>query len=221
MKKIGAVLVVGGGISGMQSSLDLADSGFKVYLLDELPTIGGVMAQLDKTFPTNDCSMCIMAPKLVATGKDPNIELVTNSMISGIEGEAGDFTVHVSKKARFVSEDKCVGCGLCAQWCPVEAINEFNAGLDQQTVVSVRYPQAVPLVYAIDRDKCIGCGLCERLCARKAIDYKQGDEARDLSVGSIILSPGFKAFDPSNLKNLGYGIYPNVVTSLDMPFVCS
>ncbi len=118
-KKVGAVLVVGGGIGGIQAALDLADSGFKVYLVDKNPSIGGVMAQLDKTFPTNDCSMCILAPKLVATGRHPNIELVTNAEIEKLTGKAGNFVVTVKKNPRYVDEEKCTGCGLCMENCPV------------------------------------------------------------------------------------------------------
>jgi heterodisulfide reductase subunit A len=127
--KVGAVMVVGGGISGMQSSLDLADSGFKVYLVDNKPTIGGAMAQLDKTFPTNDCSMCIMAPKLVEVGRHENIEIVTNADVSSVEGKVGAFTITLTKNPRRVDEELCTGCGICSQKCPVEAIDMYNEGL--------------------------------------------------------------------------------------------
>ena len=126
---VGAVLVVGGGIAGMQSSLDLANSGFKVYLLDSSPAIGGTMAQLDKTFPTNDCSMCIMAPKLVDVGRHPNIELLTYSELEDVKGKAGNFTVSIRKKARYVDVEKCTGCGVCAEECPIDAISSFSEGL--------------------------------------------------------------------------------------------
>jgi heterodisulfide reductase subunit A len=156
--KIGAVMVVGGGVAGIQASLDLADSGFKVYLIDRGPSIGGVMAQLDKTFPTNDCSMCILSPKLVATGRHPNITILTNAEVTSLEGEAGNFEVALQIKSRYVIEEKCNGCGLCAQKCPIEVVDAFNEGLGQRGAIYVEYPQAVPLKYIIDREKCIGCG---------------------------------------------------------------
>nr|MDO8091674.1 4Fe-4S binding protein [Candidatus Sigynarchaeota archaeon] len=137
--KVGAVLVVGGEISGIQASLDLADSGFRVYPMDESPSIGGVMAQLDKTFPTNDCAMCILSPKLVGSGRHPNIQLLTNSTIKKVEGKAGHFRVTVTKRPRRVNEEKCTGCGVCAQRCPVEAIDEFNEGLGDRGGIYVKY----------------------------------------------------------------------------------
>jgi heterodisulfide reductase subunit A len=220
-KKVGAVLIVGGGISGMQSSLDLADSGFKVYLLDNSPSIGGVMAQLDKTFPTNDCSMCIMAPKLVATGRHHNIETITFSEIDEIKGEPGNFTVKIKKHPRRVNLEKCTGCGVCAQKCPMEAIDEYNERLIPRSSIFVKYPQAVPLVFTIDKDKCIGCGNCERYCKAQAIEYDQEEEVREINVGSIILSPGFDESDPRIYSAYGYGRYPNVVTSIEFERILS
>lgn len=213
--KVGSVLVVGGGISGMQSSLDLADSGFKVYLLDTLPSIGGVMSQLDKTFPTNDCSMCIMAPKLVATGRHHNIHVISNAEIQKVEGEPGNFKVTVNKRARKVNEEKCTGCGVCATKCPMEAIDEYNMGMVPRASIFVRYAQAVPLVFAIDPNKCIGCGICAEECKAEAVEYDQEDTLTELQVGSIILSPGFKPFDPSVKEEYGYGVYKNVLTSME------
>ena len=174
-QKVGAVLVVGGGVAGIQASLDLADSGFKVYLIDQEASIGGVMAQLDKTFPTNDCSMCILSPKLVATGRHPNITILTNAEIMGLSGEAGNFEVKIKKRARYIIEDKCNGCGLCAQKCPIEAIDAYNEGLSERSAIYVDYPQAVPLKYKIDREKCIGCGTCYEICKAKAVAYDQQD----------------------------------------------
>ncbi|TET79880.1 MAG: CoB--CoM heterodisulfide reductase iron-sulfur subunit A family protein, partial [Candidatus Cloacimonadota bacterium] len=142
--KIGSVLVIGGGIGGMQTSLDLVDSGFKVYLLEKKPNIGGVMAQLDKTFPTNDCSMCIMAPKLVEVGRNPNIEIITRAELERFEGEAGNFTATLRKHPQYMDPDKCTGCGLCAQSCPVELIDEYNEGLTLNNAISILYPQGVP-----------------------------------------------------------------------------
>ncbi len=219
--KVGAVLVVGGGISGMQSSLDLASSGFKVYLLDSSPTIGGVMAQLDKTFPTNDCAMCIMAPKLVESGRHLNVEVLTNAEVKGIKGEPGNFEVEVLKKARYIDVEKCTGCGVCAQQCPVDAINSFNEGLSERRAIYIKYPQAVPLAYFIDRQKCIGCGLCENLCLADAVNYEDQDSIETLDVGAVILSPGFEEFDAKLKGEYGYGIYPNVVTSIEFERILS
>jgi len=220
-EKIGAVLVVGGGIAGIQASLDLADSGFKVYLLDESPSIGGVMAQLDKTFPTNDCAMCILAPKLVGAGRHPNIHLITNADIKRADGEAGNFKVTITRRARFVNGEKCTGCGICAQKCPVEAIDEFNQGLGDRSSIFVKYPQAVPLTYMIDRDKCIGCGTCQEVCKAGAVNYDDKEEEAILSVGSIILAPGFEEFDPNLKSEYGYGRSPNILSSIEFERILS
>ncbi len=214
---VGAVLVVGGGIAGMQSSLDLADSGFRVYLLDKSPSIGGAMAQLDKTFPTNDCAMCIMAPKLVETGRHRNIDLITNAHLEKVEGDAGNFKVTIIKRSRYVDENKCTGCGICTQKCPVEVVDDYNKGLKVRKAIYVRYPQAVPLIFTIDKDHCIGCGNCERNCTAGAIVYNQEEETQELNVGSIIVSPGFDEFDLlKKRREYGYGRYPNVVSSLEL-----
>ncbi len=220
-KKVGAVMVVGGGVAGIQASLDLADSGFKVYLLDQGPCIGGVMAQLDKTFPTNDCSMCILSPKLVATGRHPNITILTNAEITGLKGEAGSFEVKLRRKARHIIEEKCNGCGLCAQKCPIEAVDMFNEGLGNRSAIFVEYPQAVPLKYMIDREKCIGCGTCAEICKAGAIDYEQEESEGTLKVGSIILAPGFETFDARLKSEYGYARYPNVVTSIEFERILS
>jgi heterodisulfide reductase subunit A len=220
-EKVGAVLVVGGGVAGIQASLDLADAGFKVYLIDQGASIGGVMSQLDKTFPTNDCSMCILSPKLVATGRHPNIVILTNTEITGLNGEAGNFEVKIRKRSRYIIEDKCNGCGLCAQKCPIEAVDLYNEGLGNKSAIYVDYPQAVPLKYMIDREKCIGCGTCYEICKAKAIDYDQQDSEAALKVGSIILAPGFEPFDARLKSEYGYGHYPNVVTSIEFERILS
>jgi len=219
--KVGAVLVVGGGIAGIQASLDLADSGFKVYLLDESPSIGGTMTQLDKTFPTNDCAMCILAPKLVAAGRHSNIELVVGAELKSVEGEEGHFQIALIRKPRYIDEEKCTGCGVCARKCPVEAIDEFNEGLGERTAIYIKYPQAVPLVYTIDRNKCIGCGTCQEVCKAGAVQYDEKEKEIVLHVGSIILAPGFEEFDPKLKGEYGYGRYSNVVSSIEFERILS
>ena len=220
-EKIGAVLVVGGGIAGIQAALDLADSGFRVYLIDQSPSIGGVMARLDKTFPTNDCAMCILAPKLVATGRHANITLITNGEVIGLNGEARNFEVKVRKRSRYINEEKCNGCGLCAQKCPVEAVDTFNEGLSDKTAIYVEYLQAVPLKFIIDREKCIGCGTCQEICKARAVEYDQQDSEAILKVGSIILAPGFEPFDARRKSEYGYERFPNVVTSIEFERILS
>ena len=213
--KVGATLIVGGGIAGIQAALDLADAGFKVYLLDESPSIGGTMAQLDKTFPTNDCSMCILAPKLVGAGRHPNIQLITNARLEEVNGEAGNFQVRILKRPRFVDEDKCNGCGVCAQHCPVEVPNEFDERLGVRKAIYVPFPQAVPLKYVIDEENCLKCGLCKQVCKAGAVDFDQKPEVLNLDVGAIILSPGFEEFDPRLKSMYGYGRYANVISSIE------
>jgi heterodisulfide reductase subunit A len=219
-KPTGSVLILGGGIAGVQSALDLAESGFKVYLLDRSTSIGGVMAQLDKTFPTNDCSMCILSPKLVEAGRHPNIELLMNSELKHVSGTAGNFRVEVLKHPRFVDEERCTGCGQCAAKCPTKLPNEFDCGLTQRRAIYVPFPQAVPLIYAIDKEHCKylqteKCGVCKKICKAEAIDYEQEPEILNLNIGSIIVSTGFKLFDAERIKEFGYGIFENVVSSLD------
>ena len=208
-------MVVGGGIGGMQASLDLAESGFFVYLVDNSPTIGGVMAQLDKTFPTNDCSMCIMSPKLVESGRHLNIRILANSEVESLEGEPGRFQVTVTKKPRYIHPDRCTGCGECAKHCPVSAVDTYNEGLSKRAAIYLKYPQAVPKIFLIDREQCIGCGLCERVCLAKAINYGDHLSKEKIEVGSVILAPGYEVFDARLRPEFGYGVYPNVVTSIE------
>ncbi len=212
---IGAVMVVGGGIGGMQASLDLAESGYYVYLVDSSPAIGGVMAQLDKTFPTNDCSMCIMSPKLVECGRHLNIRVITHAEVETIEGEPGHFSVTLTRKPRYIRGDRCTGCGECAKHCPVTAIDAYNEKLNKRAAIYIKYPQAIPKVYLIDREQCIGCGLCERVCLAKAVDYRDIHQVEKIEVGSVILSPGYDEFDARLRPEFGYGVLPNVVTSIE------
>jgi heterodisulfide reductase subunit A2 len=218
-KKIGAVMVIGGGIAGIQASLDLAETGYYVYLIEKSPAIGGVMAQLDKTFPTNDCSLCILSPKLVESGRHLNIQLITMAEVDSVEGEAGAFTVTVNERPRYIDMEKCIACGICAEKCPRKVADEFNEKLGQRKAAYVKYPQAVPLKYAIDEGRCIyfekgKCRACEKFCPAGAVDFKQQPKTHRIEVGSIIVAPGFRAFDPT-LYDYGYGKYPNVITSLE------
>ncbi|MDH5753730.1 MAG: CoB--CoM heterodisulfide reductase iron-sulfur subunit A family protein [Candidatus Bathyarchaeota archaeon] len=219
--KVGAVLIVGGGIAGIQAALDLADSGFRAYVVEDTPSMGGTMTQLDKTFPTNDCAMCILAPKLVGAGRHANIHLITNAEIKKVEGEAGNFKVTVTRRARYVDAEKCTGCGVCAQECPVEAIDEYDEGLSRRSAIFVKYLQAVPSTFIIDREKCIGCGTCQEVCRADAIRYEDKDEDVELNVGAIILAPGFEEFDPHLKSEYGYGRYSNVVSSIEFERILS
>lgn len=222
----GAVLIVGAGITGTQAALDLANSGFFVYLVEKAPSIGGAMAQLDKTFPTNDCSMCILSPKLVESGRHLNIQVMTMSDVESVEGEAGHFRVAVRERPRYVDMDKCIACGVCAEKCPRKVSDEFNEGLNSRKAAYVMYPQAVPLKYLIDEENCIyfqkgKCKACEKFCPAGAIDFSQKAKTHQLEVGSIILAPGFKAFDPHVYDTYGYGQYPNVITSMEFERILS
>ncbi|MFX1282414.1 MAG: FAD-dependent oxidoreductase [Promethearchaeota archaeon] len=221
MENVGAVLVVGGGIGGTQAALDLSMSGYKVYLLESSTSIGGVMAQLDKTFPTNDCSMCILSPKLVEAGRARNIDLIINAKIEKVEGEAGNFQITIFKRSLYINEEKCTGCGVCASECPVEAIDLFNEGLGKIKAISVKYPQAVPLVFAINHENCIGCGVCEGVCKAGAVEYDQEDRIIVLNVGAIILALGYDEFNPTALKQYGYGKFKNVITSIEFERILS
>lgn len=222
----GAVMVVGGGITGVQAALDLADSGFFVYLVEKGSSIGGVMAQLDKTFPTNDCSVCILSPKLVECGRHRNIRLITMAEVQKVEGEPRNFTVTVHEKARYIDMEKCIACGLCAEKCPRSVDDKFNEGLNRRKAAYISYPQAVPLKYLIDDKNCIyfkngKCKACEKFCPTGAVQLDQKATIHTIDVGSIILAPGFKPFDPHVYENYGYGKLANVITSIEFERILS
>ncbi len=215
----GSVLIVGGGIAGVQAALDLSAAGFFVYLVEARPAIGGVMAQLDKTFPTNDCSMCILSPKLVEVSRNQNIKLLTLTEVLEVSGFPGEFSVKLRRNPRYVDESKCIACGECAAKCPKKVPNEFDKGLSFRKAIYLLYPQAVPLKYSVDPKHCIAirkpgrCGFCQKACPSGAIDFSQKIEELELKVGAILLAPGFDTFDPSGLDQYCYGRLPQVMTA--------
>ena len=214
------VLVVGGGIAGIQAALDMAEMGLRVHLLERSPSIGGRMAQLDKTFPTNDCSTCILSPKMVDCARHPNIVLHTYSELVGLSGGAGEFTARVLQRARHVRTDRCTGCGECALKCPRKVPDEFNLGLSQRRAIYLYFPQAVPMVMTIDADECTfltkgKCGLCQRVCQADAIDFEQQNQVVELGVGAVVVATGYDFFDPGFIGQYHYGRFPNVITALE------
>lgn len=225
-ERLGTVLVLGGGIGGVQAALDLADAGRRVYLVEQSPAIGGYMAMLDKTFPTNDCSICILSPKLVTCVRHPNIELLTLTELKSIDGEPGRFRVELLRHARSVDLAKCTGCGLCLEKCPVKLPNEFDGGLSQRRAIYRLYAQAVPNAPVIDRAHCLKftrdrCGNCARVCTAGAIDYGQKDETVTVEVGAVVLASGSEVVSPRVRSEYGYGRYRNVVTSLEFERILS
>jgi len=219
-------LVVGGGIAGIQAALEIADSEHKVYLVERTPSIGGHMSQLDKTFPTLDCSSCILTPKMTMVGSHPHIELLAYSEVEEVSGYIGNFKVRVRKKARYVDEDKCTGCGLCQEKCPWKVDSEFEAGMGKRKAIYTPFPQAVPNTPVIDREHCAyflkgKCRLCEKICEAKAIDFEQADKFVELEVGSIIVATGYSLFDPSIIYQYGYKRLDNVLTSLEFERIVS
>jgi heterodisulfide reductase subunit A len=208
-------MVIGGGVAGMQAALDIADQNYKVVLVEKSPSIGGVMAMLDKTFPTLDCSACILTPRLSEVARHPNIELLTYSEVVGVAGKAGDFRVRVLRKARKVDEEKCSGCGDCVPHCPIEVQNEFDQDLGFRKAIYIGFPQSTPLVYTIDTENCIKCGMCEKSCDRDAIMLDAEDEEVEIPVGAIVVATGYELYDVTKYPRLGYGRYKNVMHALE------
>jgi len=214
-------LVVGGGIAGIQSALEIANAGFHVYLVEREPSIGGHMAQFDKTFPTLDCSACILTPRMVEAGTHPNITLMTWSEVTNVSGYVGNFNVTIKKRARYVNQELCTGCGICEEKCPKKVIDDvFEAGLGYRKAVYTPFAQAVPKFPVMDKENCTyflkgTCKACEKFCPTGAIDFEQQDEFINVEVGNIILATGYDLFDARRVSNYGYGRLPNVFTSLE------
>ncbi len=209
------VLVVGAGISGMQSALDIADKGYKVVIIDKTSTIGGAMVKLDKTFPTNDCSICTAAPKMVELARHPNVELITYAELNKLDGEKGDFSAQIWKKTKYVDPDKCTGCDDCTEVCPVDVVSSFNEKISTRKAIYIEFPQAVPIVYTIDHEHCTGCGACDRVCEPEAINFLEKSQEIEVKVGAVVVATGFEVFEPNEIrKEYGYGKYDNVMTAM-------
>jgi len=216
-----ATMVVGGGIAGIQAALEIADAGFHVYLVEREPSIGGHMSQFDKTFPTLDCSACILTPKMVQAGTHPNITLLTWAEVTHVDGYIGNFTVTVKQKPRYIITSLCTGCGICQEKCPKKIIDEvYEAGLGYRKAVYTPFPQAVPKYPVIDRENCTyfqkgTCKACEKFCPTGAIDFNQEEEYLTIDVGNIILATGYDLFDSRRITQYGYGRLANVFTNLE------
>lgn len=209
-------LVIGGGIAGITAALELADAGIEVALIESKPSIGGHMAQLNKTFPTLDCSQCILTPKMVEVVNHPNIKLYAYSEVKNVEGSPGNYKVTIFMKPRGVDPTKCVSCGLCSEKCPASTINEFDEGLSKRKAIYKPFPQAVPSAYTIDFNACKRCGLCAKICPRGAINLDDKGQVVELDVGAIILATGFDLIDLRSYDEWGYAKHPDVITSLQL-----
>ena len=214
-------LVIGGGIAGIQTALDIAEAGFPVDIVEKKPTIGGKMTQLDKTFPTLDCAACILTPKMVDAAQNENITIYSYSEVESVKGFVGNFQVSIRKKARYVDETKCTGCGLCTEKCPQKKVpNEFNLGLDNRRAIYIPFAQAVPKVAAIDPNYCTmlksgKCGVCSKVCTAGAIDYQQRDQIIEETYGAIVVATGFEPIKLDRYGEFAYFQSPDVVTSLE------
>lgn len=214
-------LVIGGGIAGIQTALDIADAGFEVDIVEKSPTIGGKMSQLDKTFPTLDCAACILTPKMVDVAQHEKIKIYSYSEVAAVKGFVGNFTVTIKKKARYVNESVCTGCGLCTEKCPQKNVpNEFNLGMNKRRAIYIPFAQAVPKVATIDANYCTKlttgkCGVCSKVCTAGAIDYTQKDELIEERYGAIVVATGFNPIKLDNFDEYAYSQSPDVVTSLE------
>ncbi len=225
-QQIGSVVIVGAGIGGMQAALDLADSGFMVHLVSKDSAVGGTMAMLDKTFPTGDCAMCMISPRMVESSRHPNIKIHTMAQVTEVSGVAGNFTLKISQKARYVDSEKCTGCGVCETKCPKKVPGEFDQGLAKRKAIFSLFPQAVPNTRVIDPDHCLyltkgRCRACEKYCDANAINFDDTPQEFNLKAGAVLLTPGLDTYDPTIQQELGYGRWPNVVTSLQFERILS
>ena len=210
------VAVIGGGIAGIQAALEIADHGIRVHLIEREPSIGGHMAQLDKTFPTNDCSMCILSPKMNDVARHPRIVLHTCTEITSVEGEPGNYRLALTAQPRFIDTGLCNGCGECVLICPVEVYNRFDAGIGVRKAIYKPHSQAVPDLVIKDADHCIECGLCYDVCDLDAIRKEEKERTFGIEVASIVIATGYSVFDARKKGGLGYLTVPDVVTSLEL-----
>ncbi len=217
-----ATLVIGGGIAGIQTALEIADAGRPVFLVERQGTIGGHMAMFDKTFPTLDCAACILTPKMVTVGQHELITLMTLSEVQSIDGRPGDYHVKVLRRARRVDESACVACHACADVCPVRVPSEFDNGIAERTAIYIPFPQAVPNAFLVDAESCryvqsggTKCGACAKKCPKECIDLDATDDVVELEVGNIVLATGYDVYDARRVERYGYGVYPNVLTALE------
>jgi len=213
---MGDVVVIGAGVAGIQAALDLAGHGIHVHLVEREPSIGGHMAQLDKTFPTNDCSMCILSPKMVDVQRNQNITLYTCAEVEKIEGSVGNFTVTVKKHPRYVDESTCNGCGDCILICPVEVYNRFDAGIGVRKAIYKPQPQSVPDIVIKDPDHCIECGLCYDVCGPGSVLREDAPKEITIHAASVVISTGYSVFDAQDKPQFGHLLLPDVITSLEL-----
>ena len=213
------VLIIGAGIAGIQAALEMANKGYQVYLVERSPSIGGHMAQLSETFPTLDCSYCILAPRMVAVAQHPNIKILTMAELESLEGVPGDYLAKIKLNPRYVDVNKCTGCDECAKVCPVEVPDEFNLGLTWRKAIYIPFPQAVPRAYVLDSEHCLGltpiaCGRCLEACEPKAINFNMAPETIELNVGAVIVATGYEQISPRRFGEYSYGMHPDIVTNL-------
>jgi heterodisulfide reductase subunit A2 len=217
-----STLIIGGGIAGIQAALEIGNAGKQVFLVEQSGTIGGHMAMFDKTFPTLDCAACILTPKMVSVGQHDMIQLITRSKVEAVTGKPGSYQVKIRQFARYVDVKSCVACNQCSEVCPVKVKSEFDAGISLRKAIYIPFPQAVPNAYLVDGTKCTyiltngeRCGVCMKKCPKECINLKETDHILNLEVGNIILATGYELLDVSHIEQYGYGLYPNVLTSLE------